>query len=276
MFCEESTKPQHGQRPDINRPRQRQPIPILEARKVSTAVRLFLIEHQPNIDRLPPPPLKFRAASSTHIRSNSPKVRSSLISPSIHALLLPSLKISTFSGGLAREKVDVAVKGEEDVASGDRVAVHNLRGREEHVQSPAQTGGRMHSVNGNLSDHSNNQQRKDKAANHITGRRGHDHGVERALQEEPEEEEITCDPYNGGDELCTASISDAQARALEIQGTSMYCSRECDSRGGRYKSVISRHTFAGWVWSLCTGQPTWNFVVVIRPAKQFRSWLAFM
>lgn len=42
-----------------------------------------------------------------------------------------------------------------------------------------------------------------------------------------------CDPYHEGDDWCSAEISAAESRALEIQDTEMYCSRECANRGGR-------------------------------------------
>lgn len=41
-----------------------------------------------------------------------------------------------------------------------------------------------------------------------------------------------CDPYHEGDDWCEAAVSPAEFRALEIQGTEMYCSRECSNRGG--------------------------------------------
>ena len=33
----------------------------------------------------------------------------------------------------------------------------------------------------------------------------------------------SCDPYDGGDEWCEAAISVAEQRALNIQGTNIYC-----------------------------------------------------
>lgn len=236
MFCGEDNKPQQARRREINRPHQRQPIPIMEAREETTALSPLPIGQQPNFGSLPPPSLKGRPASSTDILSNSPTVRSPLMSPPTHALSSASFQVSTSSGESVRSKVDV----EENVASSD--ALPDLRGQEEHVQSPALAVGRMRSANGHLSDHSDIHtkihQRNDQAANSIIGRRGHDRDTERVLQEGSEEEDAACDPYDGGDEWCAASISDAQAQALEIQGTSMYCSRECAVRGGRHKPLI--------------------------------------
>ena len=48
-----------------------------------------------------------------------------------------------------------------------------------------------------------------------------------------------CDPYHEGDDWCSAAISPAESRALEIQGTEMYCSRECSHRGGRRRCNAS-------------------------------------
>lgn len=46
-----------------------------------------------------------------------------------------------------------------------------------------------------------------------------------------ETDDDACDSYNGGNAWCAASISDAETRALEVQGTKVYCSRQCTDGG---------------------------------------------
>lgn len=48
-----------------------------------------------------------------------------------------------------------------------------------------------------------------------------------------------CDPYHEGNDWCSAAVSPAESRALEIQGTEMYCSRECADRGGMMRGGIT-------------------------------------
>lgn len=51
-----------------------------------------------------------------------------------------------------------------------------------------------------------------------------------------------CDPYHEGNDWCSAAVSPAESRALEIQGTEMYCSRECADRGGMTRGGVTPAT----------------------------------
>ena len=54
-----------------------------------------------------------------------------------------------------------------------------------------------------------------------------------------------CDPYHQGDDWCSTAVSPAESRALEIQGTEMYCSRECADRGGMIGGGVAPANSAG-------------------------------
>lgn len=42
----------------------------------------------------------------------------------------------------------------------------------------------------------------------------------------------SCDPFDGGDDWCAEAVSSSELRALDMQGTTMYCSRECQLQEG--------------------------------------------
>lgn len=43
----------------------------------------------------------------------------------------------------------------------------------------------------------------------------------------------SCDPFDGGDDWCAEAVSPTELRALDIEGTTVYCSRECQSQEGQ-------------------------------------------
>lgn len=62
-----------------------------------------------------------------------------------------------------------------------------------------------------------------------------------AVSVEVADEVGSCDPFDGGDDWCAEAVSSTELRALDIEGTTMYCSRECQSQegqgGGRVASL---------------------------------------
>lgn len=113
-----------------------------------------------------------------------------------------------------------------------------LRNNGDAVQFPEEssvvlTSFKMYTANGNVDINGNigTIRHFNSEGASVSNLSGNDVDLHRSLQNRsrgrPE-----CDPNNGGDRWCYEAISDSQGRALDIQGTSMYCSKECSFRGG--------------------------------------------
>eukprot|EP00752_Nemacystus_decipiens_P002278 g2159.t1 len=63
---------------------------------------------------------------------------------------------------------------------------------------------------------------------------------ENGIEMDVAADEGSCDPYDLGDEWCEEAISAAEQRALEIQGTEIYCSRECDDHSALWCDIFGK------------------------------------
>lgn len=164
----------------------------------------------------PPLPLSEEIhGPSTEMRSHSPPLQTALISPQHHSTpsLVPGKSSRNRRRSYLRNNGDPAQSLEESSAVLTSFKMYtanedtNIDGNIETIRHLSSQGTGVANLSGNDVDLQRSLQRR-------STRR-------------PE-----CDPDNGGDQWCYEAISDSQSRALDIQGTSMYCSKECSFRGG--------------------------------------------